>query len=250
MWYGFEAYAVDKQTVAAAPYKLTGHKSSPKASAQVDGMLVCSYIFAPLSLKGDLPLSTHFKVMTRQAELHSYHFALESVDRLRHNGYDAVRVVTSAGDPAIRTTAYLDAGNHMAFREYESDGLLELPALRKLPIKTAGVLTYAPGPDGYPIPKEYKEWFIHPDGRKVPKVEVTWDEFSRYTPTADDFDLEKQFGIKRLPPPPGAVDAPERFAGKTPGRSWWWLYAVAAALALVTAGLVVAARRRRRARPG
>jgi len=64
--------------------------------------------------------------------------------------------------------------------------------------------------------------------------EVT--EYVKYTPTADDFDLEKQFGVKPLP-----------YGGAAAGRSKSWLYAVAGVLAAVTVGLVAAARRRRSA---
>lgn len=241
MWYGFEAYDLLKQP--APPYEMTGHKSSIEPSPMIDGMLSYTYIFVPFSLNGNFPFSSHVQSFTKQNDTKGYHFALESADRVRRGDYDAIRVVISFGRPVIRTTTYLDAGNHMAFREYEADGVFDIPTRTKLPIKQAGELTYAPGPDGYPIPKEYKEWFVHPDGRKVPKVTVTWEEFVRYTPAADDFDLEKQFGIKRLPPPAGLSEA--MFAGS--GRSWRWLYAVAAVLALVTGGLVVVARRRRSA---
>ena len=243
MWYGFEAYDFERRS--GPNYKLTDHKSSADTDADphIDGLVVYSYIFAPFSLDAGLPFSKFVRVMTRQKDRRGYHFAIESVERLRRGDYDAVRVVTSKGDPAIRTTTYLDAGNHFAFREYESDGIMEMPSRAKLPIKQAGELSYAPGPDGYPIPRTFKEWFVHPDGRKVPKVTVTWEEFARYTPAADDFDLEKQFGIKRLPPPAGLSEAMLRGTG----RSWRWLYAVAAVLALVTGGLVVVARRRRSA---
>jgi hypothetical protein len=244
LWYGFEAYNTELQP--DSQHTLVNHKSSAKASPQVDGMLHSSFIFAPLSYKGDLPFLNLIDVMTEQNDTRGYHFAVESVTRVRRKGYDAVQVITSSGSPPTRTTAYLDAGNHMAFREYESDGVFDIPTRSKLPIKQAGELTYTPGPEGYPIPKEYKEWFVHPDGRKVPKVTVTWEEFARYTPAADDFDLEKQFGIKRLPPPAGLSDA--MLTGRA-GRSWRWLYAVAAVLALVTGGLVVIARRRRSAAP-
>jgi hypothetical protein len=129
----------------------------------------------------------------------------------------------------------------MAFREYESDSLFDVRR-GDLPIGHAGELTYTPGPDRYPVPKEYKQWYVHADGRKVPQIEVTWLEFARYTPTADDFDLEKQYGLKRVTPPiepPAEPPVPEEL-------SWRGLYAAAAVVALLAGWWIAVVRRRRR----
>ena len=206
----------------------------------IDGMLSYTYIFVPFSLNGNFPFSSHVQSFTKQNDTKGYHFALESADRVRRGDYDAIRVVISFGRPVIRTTTYLDAGNHMAFREYEADGVFDIPTRTKLPIKQAGELTYAPGPDGYPVPKEYKQWYVYPDGRQVPRLEVTWLEFSPYTPTADDFDLEKQFGVTPpVEPPPAEPPVPEEL-------SWRGLYAVAAVVARLAGWGVAVVRRRRR----
>lgn len=242
MWYGFESYSLDLKP-AGGTFALREHKSHTKSHAAVDDLIGYCRVFAPLSWRNRRRLSVHLDTMADQAR-RGYEFRFVSADPVRRDGYDAVRVVTDTGSPTVRTTTYLDAGNHLAFREFEDDGMMDVPSRKKLPIKTSGVLTYKPGPNGYPVPAEYKEWYTYPDGRTVPKSEAVWRTFEKYTPTADDFDLEKQFGIKRLPPPAGLVTDPT-----PPGtaRSWWWLYAVAAALAAVTAGLVWYARRRRAA---
>ena len=240
MWSKDEAYYLEQQPDFT--YELSERKSLKHGRARVDNSIVGSYIFAPFSMTGGLSLSTHVEVMMRQSKSLYSPFEIESATRVRRNGYDAVRIVTSSGfgQSESTTTTYLDAGNHMAFREYESDSLLDIRSRAYIPIKQAGELTYAPGPDGYPVPKEYKQWYVYPDGRQVPRLEVTWLEFSPYTPTADDFDLEKQFGVTPpVEPPPAEPPVPEEL-------SWRGLYAVAAVVALLAGWGVAVVRRRRR----
>ena len=64
---------------------------------------------------------------------------------------------------------------------------------------------------------------------------IEYLEFSRYTPTADDFDLEKQFGVKPLPPP-GTTAA--NAAGTAASRLWRWLYIAAGVLGVIALALI------------
>ncbi len=152
----------------------------------------------------------------------------------------AIKVRSTFGD--IVSTTYVDPANDYAALGYESDSSLDATG-KKGPVRRMGVLTYAPSAEGVPLPTKYEMWYILPDGRKVPNALVEFLEYSKYTPTADDFDLEKQFGIKPLPPL-GTGTGANLTASR---RLGWWLYGGAALFALVTAGLMVIVRRRRRA---
>ena len=152
----------------------------------------------------------------------------------------AIKVRSTFGD--IVSTTYVDPANDYAALGYESDGSLDATG-KKGPVRRMGVLTYAPSAEGVPLPTKYEMWYILPDGRKVPNGLDEFLEYSRYTPTADDFDLEKQFGIKPLPPPGTGIGSNPA----TSRRLGWWLYGGAALFALLTAGLIIMRRRRRAA---
>ncbi len=153
-----------------------------------------------------------------------------------------------AGKPTVKltiketlgTTArlYLDRANDLAFLRYEADGWIDPKTKKRTSYMVVGELTYTATAAG-PMPSRFESYLLKPDGTRVPQEEYTFTTYESYTPQRSDFDLEKQFGLKPLPPPMASGSS------RTAGRSWWWLYAIAAALALVTAGLVVAARRRR-----
>ena len=153
----------------------------------------------------------------------------------------AIKVRSTFSD--IVSTTYVDPANDYAALGYESDSSLDATTGKKGPVRRYGVLTYAPSAEGVPLPTKYEMWYILPDGRKVPNGLDEFLEYSKYTPTADDFDLEKQFGIKPLPPL-GTGTGANLTASR---RLGWWLYGGAALFALVTAGLMVIVRRRRRA---
>lgn len=134
---------------------------------------------------------------------------------------------------------YLDPANDLAFLGFESEGEYDPKSKAKSPVRITGWVTYRPSDEGFPLPTRFETWAIHPDGRRVPRSLSEVTEFQKYATTADDFDLEKQFGVKPLPLPGTA-------AATSGGRSWRWLYAGAAAMALVTLALAVVARRRRK----
>jgi hypothetical protein len=107
--------------------------------------------------------------------------------------------------------------------------------------KTTLRVTYREaGGNRYPVKVEQHR--LQPDGvqRKMSLVEFT--EYAPYTPTADDLDLEKRFGVKPVahePRPDSAKPRPPKSSG-----SLIW-YIVGGVLAVVAVGLVLYARRRR-----
>jgi hypothetical protein len=104
-------------------------------------------------------------------------------------------------------------------------------------------VTYGPPTEnGLPFPTAVKGWFVWPTGRREPLTDLTFSEFRRYTPTADELDFEKQFGIvlPALPPRPWV---PSSVRGS---RVIWWLLGGLALTAV--AAPVVCVRRRRAAR--
>lgn len=137
---------------------------------------------------------------------------------------------------------YLDPANDLAFMGFDSDGEVDPRTGAKSPIRLTGWVTYKASAEGFPLPERFETWSVHPDGKRVPHSLTEVIEYVKYTPTADDFDLEKQFGVKPLPPGT-TVSA---MAASSGGRSWRWLYAGATVMGLVTVALVVVARRRRK----
>lgn len=48
-------------------------------------------------------------------------------------------------------------------------------------------------------PTRHEDYIIKPDGKRYPLREFTFLEYTAYTPTADELDIEKQFGVKPIP---------------------------------------------------
>ena len=100
--------------------------------------------------------------------------------------------------------------------------------------------------EGLPFPKSIKSWIVEAGGKRIPQTDVEYTEYKRYTPTPDEVDMEKQFGISPLPLPP-RPELPATARGATPGtKIARWLYGSAALFAILTATIVVRARRRAR----
>ena len=107
-------------------------------------------------------------------------------------------------------------------------------------------ITYKQDKEKIPFPQSVKGWYIEPSGKKIPWIDVEYTEYKRYTPTPDEVDMEKQFGISPLPLPP-RPELPAAARGATPGtKIARWLYGSAALFAILTATIVVRARRRAR----
>jgi hypothetical protein len=92
-------------------------------------------------------------------------------------------------------------------------------------------------------PTRQEEYQVASDGKKQMLRETTFLEYAPHTPTADELDIEKQFGIKPIPHEPRPESAQPRPLPSA-GRSRVWLYAAAGVLA--AAAVLVAVVRYRR----
>ncbi len=103
-------------------------------------------------------------------------------------------------------------------------------------------ITYGPPTEnGLPFPKSIKGWYVWPDGKREPMTDIEFTEYKRYTPTADELDFEKNFGIQlpALPPKPLAKPG----AASKVGR---WLLIALGVAAVATIAIAIARRRRRK----
>jgi hypothetical protein len=240
MFYGDEVYDLLR---AGERYTVRGHWPAATHGNKVEEVVKGCYLFLPLSFAGQGRLVKHFETWDRQRE-RGHPYQVRSTGPTTRGGRPVVGI-TGRNEFGITTTSYHDPANHYAFVAFDTDGSLDIKTRQKRNVRTAGELTYMDGPEGFPIPSEYRQWWVLPDGRRVPIEETRFTEYERYTPTDDDFDLEKQFGVKPLP-------KGQKFDASYPvgGRRGWWLWALAGGLAVVTAGLVWYARRRRAATTG
>ena len=101
-------------------------------------------------------------------------------------------------------------------------------------------ISYGPTENGLPFPKAIKGWFIWPDGKREPMTDVEFTEYKRYTPTADELDFEKTFGIQLPALPPKPLAKPGTFSKV--GR---WLLIAFGVAASATIAIAVVRRRRR-----
>jgi hypothetical protein len=167
-------------------------------------------------------------------------------------GKPAIAVKVRCSSLDLVSTTYVDPANDYAALGFETETAIDdrvgVKPTTKPPIRREGVLTYTPSAEGVPLPTKYEFWFVLPDGRKQPQGVVEFLEYTRYTPTADDFDLEKQFGVKPPPEPspttetPGVPVSEPSHAGVAGWRSWW--PTAVASVVVVLIMLLLAFRRR------
>lgn len=110
------------------------------------------------------------------------------------------------------------AGKAIARVEYRSDGGKRWPTRREV-------------------------YEVNAKGKKQPVADYKFVEYAPYTPTADELDMEKQFGIKPIPHEP-RPDSAKPGASGSAGRSRLWLYAAAGVLATTAIGIVAVRRRK------
>ncbi len=98
--------------------------------------------------------------------------------------------------------------------------------------------------DGRLWPTRHEGYYFKSDGKKRMLSESVFLEYAPYTPTADDLDVEKQFGVKLVPPEPrpdpATLKPPEaqpKSAPPPPPGNQTWMYGVAC---LVFVAVVVA----------
>ncbi len=164
-------------------------------------------------------------------------FILLGVRSTEWHGKPVLEAKFGGGSLGLIDLLYLDPANDLGFLGFESNGTYDFKTRKKGPIKFAGWLTYRPSDEGFPLPWKFETWNLLPDGTRLPQSSAEVTEFARYTPTADDFDLGRQFGV--TPESPPEPPAPEELSGRG-------LYAAAAVAALLAGWGVAVARRRRR----
>jgi hypothetical protein len=168
----------------------------------------------------------------------------------RYEGRGALRLTTHYPDRAITNIIYLDRDTYQLLyaesdKSLHYDGRLATYAdeksITRLTYRDAGDKRY---------PAKYERYRLTADGRRMPMREYEFTEYTPYTPTADDLDLEKQFGVKPVehePRPargaavvgaPAAKPASPGFSLKFDG----W-YVAGGVLFLAVVGLVVFSRR-------
>jgi hypothetical protein len=139
--------------------------------------------------------------------------------------------------------SYVDATNFLMLREV-TKRTLDYKLRKMVDVEQVTDYTYTPNPGGIPFPKSVKGWYVEANGKKLPMTDVEYTEYKRYTPNADEVDMEKQFGISPLPLPP-RPELPAAARGATPGtKISRWLYVSAALFAILSAVIVIRARRR------
>jgi hypothetical protein len=174
-----------------------------------------------------------------------------TISEVTHRGRPCIKVVLTrdtrrtAAKP-LATEYFLDREHGMVLTQRQK-GMPHVPkgstALGYLDVDQVTEVTYGPPTEnGLPFPTAVKGWFVWSKGRREPMTDLTFTEFRRYTPTADELDFEKQFGIPlpALPPKPGVLSS----AGGS--RVSWWLLSGLALTAVAAA--VVYVRHRRTAR--
>ena len=164
-----------------------------------------------------------------------------------HNGTAAKRVeiTKDISGLAITITTILDSENYLVL-SLETSHRFHYKQGKYVPTKMNLNITYKQDQEKIPFPQSVKGWYIEPSGKKIPWIDVEYTEYKRYTPTPDEVDMEKQFGISPLPLPP-RPELPATARGATPGtKIARWLYGSAALFAILTATIVIRARRRSR----
>jgi hypothetical protein len=95
---------------------------------------------------------------------------------------------------------------------------------------------------GKRLPEKYEQYQLKADGQKLPQIVIEFSEYTPYTPTADELDMEKRFGLKPIPHEPRPASA------KPKSRGWGlanWLYIGSGILFVLAIGMYLLFRRKR-----
>ena len=175
-----------------------------------------------------------------------HHYPIREVDFDELAGKKVYRITQEwkNQDGITPIISYVDATNFLVLREV-TKRTLDFKLRKMVDVEQVTDYTYTPNPGGIPFPKSVKGWYVEANGKKLPMTDIEYTEYKRYTPTPDEVDMEKQFGISPLPLPPRPELPAAR--GATPGtKIARWLYGSAALFAIITAAIVIRARRRSR----
>ena len=109
----------------------------------------------------------------------------------------------------------------------ESDQVVDLKRRTQVPGKSVSKTEYR-AEGGRLWPTRHESYQVPSGGKKQPLTETTFVEYVPYTPTADELDMEKQFGVKPIPHEPRPGSAQPK-ASLTASRSRNWMYPAAPA---------------------
>ena len=176
------------------------------------------------------------------------------------NGVDCivVRQDSPKRDRPLDAVYYLDPKTYLLLSR-ERIGTPQMRTRELEPIRQVVEISYgAPASDtGLPFPTAVKTTYHMPDGKTQLGQQVTFTEYRRYTPTADEVDVEKVLKVKmpaippRPPlPPEGQYLDPDRPGELLPavrrtGRAAWPWYAGAGVLAVAAIAAAIRVRRNR-----
>jgi hypothetical protein len=232
----------------AGKYRIEGQRYDSMHSHYIEEELSNAGVTIPLTAGGISRVRDHDDTervfqRTQGRALTQY----TAPSKATHEGRNAAMIEGKLGEQTYRL--YFDPDNSYAYLGHEVSQVMDVKTRKYVNVKLVGSLTYEPSDLGYPVPKKYVSYYVNPDGTKVPRSEITFLEYSRYTPQPDDFDLEKQFGVKPLPRSAKAGPSKIGPGGGQPYRSGWgiWLWVGAGVLAVATAGVFVIARKQRKA---
>jgi hypothetical protein len=189
--------------------------------------------------------SSFMEHMATSAQI--YNFAIYQNDKLvgtpegvEYDGRASLRLNFTTPENSTRTL-YIDRQTYQ-FLYSESPHIMRFMQ-GKIPM---GSMTFAQTQyrdvGGKRLPVSYVTGWKKPSGEKLPFLEYEFTEYLPYKPTADELNLEKQFGIKPIAHEPRPDSA--KVKSKMGSRARWW-YVAAGALFVVMVGLILAARKRR-----
>jgi hypothetical protein len=162
-----------------------------------------------------------------------------NIQTAQYQSTDCWKVVVDHGGPAIEkvTTDHYVSKEHGLVVAKRQKKMYSIPKGKTRPVRIdvdqLTEISYGPPTsNGLPFPKSVKGWYVWPDGKRQPMTDIVFTEFKRYTPTADELDFEKNFGLKLPELPPKPFEMNNRPSGY--GRWLWSAFIVAAFATVVT----------------
>ena len=207
------------------------------------------YVYAPM-LSGGSAFGTSLWFDQRAHK--SVPITVVGVNRVERNGRECIEVRTKWDNRhglVEFANTYLDPANDFITVAGEMDWK-KVPIIKKgekntgREFRNAFEVEYSPSVEGYPLPKfiRYTTQYRGEPARKGSEVEFL--SYEKYTPSPEDFQLEKEFGLTT----PAVVAFAENtaLAPVAAPRRWWPWLAVGAGLILAGVTIVILRRNRQR----